>query len=416
MEKCTKRRIHAVKRSLCAWTRVLSLGILFTYCEFSSSFEHIEENRVRTIDFVYRNRADTTLCEAAPGDSMEITALFAGEKVEDIALSVSFDVQVSIYGMYTAFDSLPLDYTVIRSTLHSSADDADTFVFRFEIPDDILVTSSYLPEDDWAGQLPAEIRGMLPPALAAMKKSEIVGLLDGLSEQSVPPDSIAGFSFTEFFPFAETIMQIFTAPVELRALVNGQYEIVSYCMVRYNRRLSHLDESIPCNRNPFVTRMGIYRVYQNSLQTFDPSRNTQRHDTIVLYDREREINNREYTLHIKTGVSYFLFAQSDAPQETRSLTGFPVRETHYYEWFYQQDFTGADSVPSSERMALLTSADGPVIRLLPAATRSIDHCGIWVQVRDEAPGVRLYPTGSSVFHTNIFFTYSDEYIKKQEVL
>ena len=405
-----------MKRPVCSGIFVLFAVIMFVRCEFSTSFEQIEENRVRTIDFIYRNRADTTLCEAAPGDSMEITALFAGEKVTDIALSVSFDVQVSIYGVCTASDSLPLDYTVIQSTLQSPGTDADTFVFRFKIPDALLATSSYLPENNWAEALPEELRAMLPSALTAMKKSAITELLDTLSSQPEPPDSIAGFPFTAFLLFAETILQIFTAPVELRALVNGRYEIVSYCTVRYNRRLRHCDESITCNRNPLVTRMGIYRVYQNNLMNFDPSQHTQRHDTIVLYDRERNVDNKEYALHIEKGVSYFLFAQGDTPQAAHSISGFPVQETQYFEWFYQQDFTGNDSVPSDERMALFGGSDGPIIPLHPAATRSIDHCAIWVQVRDEALGPRLYPTGSSVFRTNIFFTYSDEYIKKQEML
>jgi hypothetical protein len=394
----------------------LVMGVFLIHCGFSSSFEQIEENRVRTIDFTYRNCADTTLCEASPGDSMEITALFAGEKVTDIALSVSFNVQLSIYGIYSAFDSLPLDYIIMKSSLQSPGTDADTFTFRFRIPDSILATSSFLPEHNWADVFPEALRSQLPSSFTSMKKSQIIAELDSLSNQSARPDSIFGFPFTSFRPFAETILQIFTAPVELRALVNKKYEIVSYCSVRYNRRLHHFDNKITCNHNPLITRMGIYRVYQNNLTYFDPSKHTQRHDTIVLYDKENIVDNREYTLHIEKDESYFLFAQSDTPQETYSISGLPVKETHYFEWFYQQDFTGNDLVSTDEQMALLSNADGPIIPLHPASTRSIDHSGIWVQVRDAADGPRLYPTGSSVFRTNIFFTYSDEYIKKQEVL
>jgi hypothetical protein len=395
---------------------LLVMGILLIHCGFSTSFEQIEENRVRTIDFTYRNCADTTLCEASPGDSMEITALFAGEKVTDIELSVSFNVQISKYGVCNAIDSLPLDYTIIQSTLQSPGTDADTFTFRFKIPDSILATSSFLPEYNWADAFPEALRSQLPSSFTSMNKSTIIALLDTLSRQSARPDSIFGFPFTSFLPFAETILQIFTAPVELRALVNKKYEIVSYSSVRYNRRLHHFDNKITCNHNPLITRMGIYRVYQNNLTYFDPSKHTQRHDTIVLYDRQNNIDNREYTFQIEKDESYFLFAQSDTPQETHSIYGSPVTETHYFEWFYQQNFTGNDSVSTDEQMALLSNADGPIIPLHPASTRSIDHSGIWVQVRDDADGPRSYPTGSSVFRTNIFFTYSHEYIKKQEVL
>lgn len=393
---------------------LLMMGVLLIHCGFSSSFEHIEENRVRTIDFIYRNCADTSTCEASPGDSLEITALFAGEKVTDITLSVSFNVQRSIYGITSAFDSLPLDYTIIKSTLPMSGTDADTFTFRFKIPDSILITSSFLPEYNWADVFPVELSSQLPSSFTSMKKSEITTLLHSLSNLSVPPDSMFGFPFTSLLPFAEIVSQVFTAPVELRALINKKYEVVSYCSVRYNRRLHQLDSKISCNHNPLITRMGVYRVYQNNLSFFDPSKHTQRHDTIILFDRKNNIDNSKYTLHIEKDVSYFLFAQSDTPQQVGS--GDSTQETYYFEWFYQQDFSGKDSISTEEQMALLSNNNSPIIPLHPAASRSIDHSTIWIQVRDHAEGVPLYPTGSSVFRTTIYFTYSDEYIKKQELL
>lgn len=403
-----------VRNGICGL--LLVMGVLLINCGFSSSFEQIEENRVRTIDFTYRNCADTSLCEASPGDSMEIAALFAGGKVTDVALSVSFNVQLSIYGTYSAFDSLPLDYTVIKSTLQSPGTDADTFTFRFKIPDSLLMISSFLPEYNWASTLPGELQSKLPVWFTSMKKSQVLAELDSLSNKSATPDSIFGYPFTSFLPFADAILQSFTAPVELRAVVNKKYDIKSYCSVRYNRKLHHLINNVICNHNPLITRMGIYRVYQNNLSYFDPSIHTQRHDTIVLYDREKKIDNREYTLNIEKDESYFLFSESDIPQKVYSISGELIPETQYFGWFYQQNFTGNDSVSTDERMALLSNADGPIIPLHPAATRAIDHSSIWVQVRDEAVGSRLYPTGSSVFRTNIYFTYSDEYIKKQEVL
>ena len=397
-------------------------ALLLSRCEFTSSFEQIEENRVRTIDFIYRNRADTSLCEAAPGDSMEVTAIFSGEKVREIALSVSFDVQTSVYGQMTALDSLPLDYSVVTSTLDGEGTDADTFAFRFSIPENILVKSSFLPEEHWAATLPAELRESLPEELTALKKSGVIALLEQLSvaaEASDPElltDSLTGHYGTGFVSGLETLLQLFSAPVRLKALVNGHYEIVSYCTVRYHRRLQVLDESIVCNRNPHITRMGIYRVHRNNLFTFDPTLHTQKHDTIVLYDADKDIDRRDYTLHIEKDRSYFLFTEGDPPQQILSLSGVTVPETHYFKWWYQQDFTGNDSVPSAQRMAITNGSDGPIVPLLPAATRRINHCGIWVQIHDEATGPRLYPNGSSVFHTDIYFNYSDDYIKNQEVL
>ena len=412
---------------------LLALAVV-SGCEFSSSFEQIEEDRVRTIDFIYRNCADTALCEAAPGDSMEVIALFAGEKVRDIALTASFDVQTSVYGKVTSFNKEPLDYTVTRSTLKGpESTDADTFAFRFIIPGDMLKTSSFLPEHEWVSVLPAEMRGMIPSSIASMSKSEIIALLERFSEMNSPTDTssntdTAAFDAdvmddslllmyrTLFLPFAETVLQLFSASIELKAVVNGHYEIVSYCTVRYHRRFRDLDTEVICNENPVITKMGIYRVRQNNLFTFDPAIHTQSYKETVLYDATAGINVQDYTLSIEKDESYFLFAESDPPQQARSIMGVAITETHLFEWFYQQDFTGNDSVPVEDRLSLFNNADGPIVPLIPATTREINRCAVWIQVRDEALGPRLYPTGSSVYHTNIYFTYSNDYLKEKRVM
>ncbi|MBN1577147.1 MAG: hypothetical protein JW913_11380 [Chitinispirillaceae bacterium] len=403
----------------------LFFALLVAACSpMPTSFEQVEEDRVRTIDFVYRNRADTTLCEAAPGDSMEVIALFAGEKVHDIALSASFDVQTSMYGKASSFNEGPLDYTVTRSSLQDSgATEADTFAFRFKIPRDMLKTSSFLPEHEWVSVLPVEIRSTIPSSIASMSKTEIIAMLERFSEMegmdslsssdTADPadDSLSSMYRTQFLPSAGTILQLFSASIELKAFVNGNYEILSYCTVRYHRSFRHLDTAVICNKNPVITRMGIYRVRQNNLTYFDPTIHTQPYEPIVLFDAAAGITLSDYTLAIEKDESYFLFAESDSQQQALSISGVPITETHLFEWFFQQDFTGVDTIELKERLSLYNTSDGPIVPLIPAATEAVDRCAVWVQVRDEAPGSRLYPTGSSVYRTRFFFTYSQDYLK-----
>lgn len=402
---------------------IFGVVTLFVSCaEFSTSFEEIASDRVRTIDFIYRNCADTLLCEAAPGDSMKVTAIFAGEKVRDIDLSVSFDVRTSLYGKTESFGTKPLDYSTGRSTLHDSGStDADTFVFTFKIPDDILIKSTFLPEQNWISVLPAELRPLIPAQVAAMSKSEVVAILqqsaalfaghDTSTGNAAPDSQRAGLS--ERFPGGiETMLQLFSAHIEITALVNKQYSVTSYATVRYHRIFSPVDTTVIANSNPAVTRMGIYRVFRNNLTSFNPAVNSQPYEEIVLFDAATGIHRFDDTLTIRKNESYFLFVESDPPQPVWSIGGAAMFETHRYEWFYRQDVAGADTVDATDRMSVVNSVDGPVVPLMAATSNAVSRCDIWVQVRDEAVGPRLYPTGSAVFHTKLFFAYTSDYLNK----
>ncbi len=402
--------------------KTICLVLFFGCAEFSTSFEEIEENRVRTIDFVYRNTADTLLCEAAPGDSMEITALFAGEKVRDIEMTVSFNVVTSLYGQSKSSNEGPLDYRVVYSSLaNDETTDADTFVFRFAVPQSMLKSSAFLPEENWVGELPKEFQPAIDPAFAAKTKTEMVSLIETFAENhtrwdtagaaaGLPVDSLYSLYHDAFLPLAESYLQIFSALFEFKAIVNGSYSVASRGTVRYQREFG--EKVVAVNKNPQIQQMGIYRVYRNNLTYFDPEIHSQSYEKIVLFDRSAGVAESAYTLAVKPDESYFLFAVADEPQKVVSMYGTPVEETYMFKWFYQQDSKTDGSGDSKDRMLVVNSADGPIAPLLVSESGAVSRCGVWVQVCDEAIGPRLYPTGSSVYSTQLFFSYSPEFTSK----
>jgi hypothetical protein len=407
-----------VVKFMCVLIPVLPIGC----AEFSTSFEEIEENRVRTIDFTYKNLADTALCEAAPGDSMEITALFAGEIVQNIDMSISFDVVTTLYGQSKSSNKMPLDHYIVYSSLNSEKNsEADTFTFRFAVPQSMLKTSSFLPEENWVGELPKEFQPVIDPVFAAKTKTEMVSLIETFAENherwyktgaaaGLPVDTLFTLYKTAFVPFAETYLQIFSALFELTVKVNGKYNVISQGTVRYHRKFGNHIHTV--NKNPRINEMGIYRVYQNNLTYFDPNIHSQAYEKIVLFDRLAGFSEPAYTLIVRPNESYFLFASADKPQTTVSMYGAAIEETYMFEWFYQQNLDKKDTLDSRDLVSITNTADGPVVPLHVSESGVVKRCGVWVQVRDEAIGPRLFPTGSTVCSTPLFFSYSSDFTSK----
>lgn len=415
-------RAVAEMMSIIVKSMYVLLPILLLGCvEFSTSFEEIDENRVRTIDFFYKNLVDTALCEAAPGDSMEISALFAGEKVQTIDMSVSFDVLTTLYGQSNSSNKKPLDYHVIYSTLNNDmSTEADTFTFRFAVPQSMLKTSAFLPEENWVGALPEDVQRIINPVFAAKTKTEMVSLIETFTENHVrwdmagaaaglPVDTLFTLYTTVFVPFAETYLQIFSALFELTAKVNGSYTVVSQGTVRYQRKFGNIGT---VNKNPQIKEMGIYRVFQNNVTYFDPALHSQPYEKIVLFDSVGGISDTAYTLTVRPNESYFVFALADEPQTAVSMYGTQVEETYKFEWFYQQNIDKKNTPDSKDRLSVINSDDGPIVPLHVSESGVVNRCCVWVQVRDEAIGPRLYPTGSAVYSAQLFFSYSPDFVSK----
>jgi hypothetical protein len=81
-------------------TSAVLLGALGCTNMFSTSYERVDPDMTRLIDFIYEP------ADAAPGDTVTLTAIFAGRKIplENITWRVSFNTVVDPYGTTKAFD------------------------------------------------------------------------------------------------------------------------------------------------------------------------------------------------------------------------------------------------------------------------------------------------------------------------
>lgn len=411
------------------------VSILF-FCKLSCSnfpagFEQIEKNKVRTLDFIYQNTLDTTLCEASPGDSVRLIAIFSGKKIENVEWNVSYDIITTLYGVDKVLDCLPLSYNLLKSTIQdTSSKPADTIALSFEIPESVIRNNTMI-QKQWYAHLPQNLISTLPENLKSLNKNELLDnieyfskmgcLWDSLiSEKSDKLDSLlkmpgkSGELFNqyhkEFKPCANQIIQSLSAKIRLKAIVNNEYIIYSYMTVRFNRLFSYMPNNIFVNKNPQITTIGLYQVHQDNLAFFDPAIHTQKYDSIILFSSIGDIVSD--TILFDNGKSYFLFTNSNMPDTSKTFFGTLGVEKHRYEWFFALSKQEVAGIDYTYQMKIDNTNKLSIATLSPPKTNAIKSVILWVQVNDMFSNERLRPSGSSIVEKEIFFKYTLAYLNK----
>ena len=128
-------------------TAILLFAGLFAGCTvFPTSYERIEHEKTRMLDFIYEP------AEAAPGATVLLTAVFAGKEISanELTWKISKQLVMNEYGAETALDTADLSITLRDA---SFSDNTSTVSFSFVIPDDVLKNSPIIPER-WIDRLP----------------------------------------------------------------------------------------------------------------------------------------------------------------------------------------------------------------------------------------------------------------------
>ena len=217
---------------------------------------------------------------------------------------------------------------------------------------------------------------------------------------------------TIFVPMAPAILQAFTARLMIQGKINGYPDVRSRYTVRYNSKFPFVPH-VHQNTNPAITRMGIYRIEKPDLSRFDPDDpQGVSFESITLFDRSGTTPLRD-TILISNDCSYFLFAQSDAPDSAinlfqsgvgTSITDKQV-ETHFFKWFFESPHDQVQKAKSDELMSIANIWNTPVVKMNPPACHDITSITIWSQVYDEFMNERLRPEGSSVAEGKCTFLY-----------
>jgi hypothetical protein len=364
---------------------------LLTSCSpFPTSYSRIEEDKTRLLDFIYEP------AEAAPGDTVTLTAVFAGKVItaDELTWRISQQMIVNEYGAQTALDTTDLDM-IPRD--FSFSENTSTVSFLFVIPTDVLKKSPIIP-DRWIERLPAYFRDAVPEPYRSMTKTEILTLVDNLSD----PSTGAWQDIDETALLAlPALLQCFTAPIRLFCTYENGHKIYSDYTVRYNSRFAAIPQmGIPYNRNPSIDSIGLYVVDQAPITVFDPE-DTDHEFTYRTLDDSIEIT-------VEEGKSYFLQVNTGNMDTTLSIEASlgisdPLPELHFTEWYFEFDQEEIEGVAPGKLFNI--EAGNLLVQLYPPKKDAALTALVWLEVTDMFLNELFRPQGSMLKELYFEFRY-----------
>ena len=396
------------------WTVFLMLTLLLLAgcIQFSTQYERIDADKVRLLDFIYEP------AEAAPGDTVELRAIFAGKALAPEAVSwrVSYKIVKTLGGVDTAFDEQPLDCVAAQCSLSQQT---SCISVRFVIPHDCIAESPMVKENI-AALFTDELRDMFPPGIDASSIGQTIGLIDYLSKLAASADSqqLAQVcdslrnSMPEVLEQLPLILQLLTVQIRIFADITGDHRIQSDYSVSYQPRFARLPGAgVYENHNPVVDSVGIYKVKGIALMKFDPENDDAQY---VKLDDSKDsaaviVIDKEYTyfIEVAAGGRDTVFTLGDitggkAPSKLEDFTA---------EWLFQMDEEEIDGLSPNDLMNIAALGDLNGI-LVPPRKKQVERFTVWVQVTDSKLGILHRSQGSIIAEVHGRFEYTDAYIEQ----
>lgn len=363
---------------------------LFISCiSFPTSYDRIEPDKVRLLDFVYEP------AEAVPGDTVSVKAIFSGRKImpTDLTWKISYTVVTNLYGVNTALDTHLLEQ---NAQLCSFSDSTTCISFDMVIPDDILQKNPTIPEN-WQSELPDEFVNSIPEPFRSMDKKTILDSIHSLANLVNETDEnllqlITGNDNT-LSTVLPHLLQALSVQIRLYAQIKGAHTIQSNYIVRYNNRFSKLSQTgIYSNINPVIDSIGVYKVKGKNLFSYNPEKN--KHNFFRLYETHETVDDAP-AIPIEKGYSYFLAAFTSQKDKEMTIEGNIMEEQHWTQWYYQLDATETEGVSVDDYMDIGGMGDS-VSQLIVPADKRIKSFVLWLKVTDRLLNVINRPQGSTV--------------------
>jgi len=361
--------------SLIAMITITTISIIG--CEqFSTSYERIDANEFRMLKYLWEP------ADAAPGDTITLTAVFAGKHVDDLddylQWWVSFNVIRDLFGNTTVVDSTRLE-PIAKSEPVDFSPNTQAIRFKIPVPRDIVKNSASIPEQ-WTDALPASLKAALPPELASTTKSNIVDMLEFAGNNV---GAIGADNAKMLIP----ILQYFTVPMRVSTKIHEKgrlpHTITSTQYIRYNNRFK--DAGIPVNTAPIVDKVVVYKVKGSNVFSIDDKSGLAL-DSIILDNSGNSI------IEVEKGYSYYLDAQSDNFDATITMDGNMIFEKHRIYRQFQLDTNETNGVHHSKFMDI-SNLNGLIT--FPTDKR-ITKFVFWLTVYDEVQNERLRPNGETL--------------------
>ncbi len=407
---------------------ILTGLLIFAGCtSFPTTYDRIDSDRVRTLDFSYEP------ADAAPGDTVTLKAVFAGKKfdIDGIDWYVSYDVISNIYGVDKVTNVQPLHEISVDSGCSFSSN-AQCIIKKFVVPENTILNSASIPEN-WTANIPKEYREYVPPYLRGLSKKDIVTRLEMLAikadqwseirnnnpkdkhDSLLNEDPVYRLYRDTLAPVLPSLLQMFTVPARLFAYVPGSNRVVSEFSVRYNRKLSKLPgDWVLENRNPIIDSIVVYKVKEANLWDFDPESDSYDYESFRLLGPEDEQWDGEpVKIPIDKNYSYFVSCHNQPPDSVFTLEsamqGKKLQEQFATTWFFQLDDEEIENVKNSDYMNIV-NMETLISALFPSKDESIKSAVIWLVLSDYMLNENFHPVASAIKEVPVSFTYTKEYL------
>ncbi len=388
--------------------------LILTCSEFPTSFNRIDSDVVRLLDFIYEP------AEASPGDTVELKAVFTGKKFDPADVSWSFSTSVvgNKYGSDTAFDIRPLE-AVPRQDYFS--DNTTCISFKFVVPPDLFKTSGQIP-NNWIELLSTDVLESLPPELIGLNRDQFIDMVNFLTQSPQMYNTIAanlGIPVDTLSSIMPLFSQLFTAKMRFFADIKNEISIKSSYSVRYHTRLSKIPQiPIFLNHNPRIDSIGIYKV-KGEKDTYNPAENNHQ---FIRIDTGSHLTN---IVTVQDGYSYFLVAFHNHPDTFQSISdllsgyGSLHLEKLTTIWFFQQNDNETRGI-STKRFTEVSDRDTrsfrfnstidyyslqSVSKIQPPTDESIKTINVWCQIYDETDNEMFHPVGSTLMEGSFTFQH-----------
>jgi len=412
-----------MRKQLMILTLITGSMLVMSGCgSFPTSYNKIESNRVRVLDFIFEP------AEAAPGDTVTMTTIFAGKPLDldDIEWSVHYKVLTNNYSVERRLDSVPLD--IINIAEADFSDRSQAWDVTFIVPNWVLADNPAIPEDllsllpneEVINAIPDEIKPYLKKSaalpllesLAAKAPTWKIALANGKNDSLLANDSLFAFYMTSGIgDFLPVITQLFSIKSYIMTDITTSHMVESEYIIRYNTKLEGLPGSkVFSNNNPRIDSIGLYIVKEPNLVTYNPEE--KRYPAEFLRLDRPEGDTTKPIIEVDRSNSYFLIAYTDNPDTVMTLDAIfnpkvePGTEDYIHVWYFMLDSQEVENV-SYKKYMNIGNLGKNMAHLYPPAAEEITSFTIWLEVRDGALNERFRPVASALKEIRGKFRYSE---------
>ncbi|MCX7725227.1 MAG: hypothetical protein N2053_00110 [Chitinispirillaceae bacterium] len=387
---------------------LLVITIISISCvDFPPSYQNITEDKIRLIDFIFEPP------EAAPGDSVDLYAIFAGKEVnvDDIKWRFSTKFVITQYGMDTAIEVKPFDGEISQCSFSPKT---SCIHLSFKIPEDIIDSSSvnmealvsFVLEEDRNLGLSKEIITVFKNILY---QPELVPII--LSDSNYLP-------FVKYFPH---VLNLYNGKIRFFADYNDtrQHTIVSDFIVNYNSRFCGFPElNVRKNTNPsnMLDSIVIYKIKSDNLMPYN-------FDSYTLQqESESAINLLEQDtaeIIIDRGYGYYIYLYLKNERDSvYSLDFFEnegevkwIKENYSIRCYFEMEPAEIEGLSVNELINIV-DIDSNLFYLYPPLNRKVKNFTLWFKITDGVVSTINRSQGSYVWERQVRFTYTEEYLKQ----